>query len=90
MKLKTSYEELRVQAGELLLSVGLDLNDLHMRLFGMYVQQQIDTDELDPDAMGTWVRKQLINEAAFYIIRPEAHKKMLEDKAAAEKADEPK
>jgi len=90
MKLKTSYEELTVQAEELLLSGGLEPNDLHKRLFGMYVQQQIETDELDPDAMCAWVRKQLINEAAFYMIRPEAHKKMLEDKAAAEKADESK
>jgi hypothetical protein len=91
MKLKTSYEELDAQAEGLLLSVGLEPDELHKRLFAMYVQQQLDTDEIDAHYMGSWVRKQLVNEAAFYIIRPDAYKKMLEDKAKAEeKVDEHK
>ncbi len=90
MELKTSYLELDKQCEEILASQGLEVNDLHKRLFGMFVQQEMSNKQtaIGIADLGSWIKKQLINEAAYYIIRPDVYKKKMEDeRAAAEKAD---
>ena len=83
--LKSSYLELDKQCEEVLTSQGLEVNDLHKRLFAMFVQQEMSNRQidLDPKELGTWLKKQLINEAAYYIIRPDVYKKKMEDASAA-------
>lgn len=72
IKFATTRLEFNRQIDDFLASQGLPVDDNYRALAGSFVQHMDNSsDSFDPDLLGRMIRKQLVNEWAYYLIKPE-------------------